>query len=110
MKNIFRLMAGNEARWVKGVIGFSLVGWGYHNIWLLIAGTVLFLGALFNILIFAPLFGYSIFGNNVIAQYGPIHFDKGNHRKPLIHKDKANYSKKLIGKHRYHYGHGGTGA
>ncbi|MGN6566894.1 MAG: hypothetical protein ACTHJ0_03015 [Flavipsychrobacter sp.] len=110
MKNVFRFMAGNEARWVKGIIGFSLVGWGYHNMYLLIAGTILFLGALFNILIFAPLFGYSIFGNNVIEQYGSIHFGKDSHQKPLIHNKKSNFSDKLIGKHRYHYGHGGTRA
>jgi len=75
MKNFFRYMAGSAARWVRGIIGFTLLGWGYTNplnLTLIAIGTLILLAAIFNISILAPLFGYSILGNKMVAKHGEI--------------------------------------
>ena len=75
MRNFFRYMAGSAARWVRGIIGFVLIGWGYTNplnLWIIGIGTILLLGAIFNISILAPLFGYSILGNKIVSKHGEI--------------------------------------
>lgn len=93
MKNFFRYMAGNAARWARGIIGFALVSWGYTNplnLLLIVIGVILFLGALFNISILAPLFGYPIWGNKILAKFGAINGMPGedtNGKNPVARKD-----------------------
>ena len=69
-------MAGISARCVKGGIGFAIIAWGYSyynyplNIILMAGGTLILLAAYFNILWFAPLFGYPLKGDDMIRKHG----------------------------------------
>ena len=93
MKNFFRYMASNAIRWVRGIIGFALIGWGYTNplnLVLIAIGTLIFLAAVFNISILAPLFGYPIRGNKLVAKFGEINGVPGedtNGKNPVARKD-----------------------
>ena len=76
MKNFFRYMAGTSARCVKGFIGFAIIAWGYSyyqypmNIILIVAGSIVLLAAILNILFLAPLFGYPLKGSEMIQKHG----------------------------------------
>jgi hypothetical protein len=75
MKNFFRFMASDAGRWLRGLIGFALLAWGYAykggiNITLIVAGLVMLLLAIFDISLLAPLFGYPVRGKGIREKYG----------------------------------------
>jgi len=71
-------MAGGAGRIVRGCIGFAIIAWGYNsyqypfNLAVITLGAIVLIASVFNLLIVAPLFGYSISGNKIIDKHGPV--------------------------------------
>lgn len=75
MKDFFRFMASTAGRWLRGLIGFALLAWGYNyeggvNIILILIGLVPLATAIFDICLLAPLFGYPLSGAGIRRRYG----------------------------------------
>ncbi|MCD6063182.1 MAG: hypothetical protein K0R82_1093 [Flavipsychrobacter sp.] len=76
MKEFFRFMSGGAGRWLRGIIGFALLAWGYNyaggvNITLIIAGLIPLTTAIFDFYLLAPLFGYPVGGRAIREKLGP---------------------------------------
>jgi hypothetical protein len=85
-------MAGTVARWVRGIIGFSLMAGGYslysypaNVIWMGI-GLIILLAAMYNISVLAPLFGYPLKGSEIIRRIGELN-DIPGEEQIVIHAD-----------------------
>ncbi|WP_276134430.1 YgaP family membrane protein [Polluticoccus soli] len=75
MRDFFRFMAGGAGRWARGIIGFSMLAWGYNyaggiNAPLIIAGLLPLATAVFDLCLLAPLFGYHISGKVIRERLG----------------------------------------
>jgi hypothetical protein len=75
MRDFFRFMAGGAGRWLRGMIGFALLAWGYNyaggvNATLIIIGLIPLTTAVFDICLLAPLFGYPVSGQEIREKYG----------------------------------------
>jgi hypothetical protein len=78
MKSYFRFIAGNTGRWLRGILGFALLAWGYSSysdegsIILMVVGAIIMLAAIFDWTLLAPLFGYPFIGKKIREKYGSM--------------------------------------
>ncbi|HYD22634.1 MAG TPA: DUF2892 domain-containing protein [Flavipsychrobacter sp.] len=75
MKSYFRFMASNAGRWLRAILGFAIIAFGYNyydewGLWLIGTGTVVLIAAVFDWNPFGPLFGYPVTGRGMRAKYG----------------------------------------
>ncbi len=75
MKHFVGFCMSGTGRWLRGLIGFGFMAWGYSyyefpdNLWLIAVGLLITLLALFDIMLLAGLFGYPVRGKAFRERY-----------------------------------------